>query len=164
MTRALECVVQFPQPAMIAPLSVLFVPAAPARPGVGAGNKPVDLFFGLLLALLVGAVGSCLKQRVHCSTDEAIRDCVIGTELRFQEKLCAGLGNGRELRAQRWKEIGKRKRSDPQPEKRNRTGFQHVINEGHDLSIPANCTRHSIAGALGAGRVVFLYRGISALP
>ena len=89
MARPLERVVQLAQPAMIAPLHVLFVPTAPARPGVGAADKPVDVAFGLLLALLIGPVCRCMKQGAHRSIDEPIRDRVVGAQLGFQEKLCA---------------------------------------------------------------------------
>ena len=89
MARPLERVVQLAQPAMIAPLHVLFVPAAPARPGLGAANKAVDLTCGLLLALVIRPVCRCLKQGTHRSIDEPIRDRVVGAQLGFQEKLCA---------------------------------------------------------------------------
>ena len=89
MARPLGRVVQLPQPAMIAPLHVLFVPTAPARPGVGAADKPVHVAFGLLLSLVIGPVCRCMKQGAHRSIDEPIRDRVIGAQLGFQEKLCA---------------------------------------------------------------------------
>ena len=119
MPRAFERVVELVQPPMIAPLRVLLVPAALARSGMGTGNKPMDLMFGLLLAFLLGAVCRCLKKCVHRRIHEAIRDGVVGTQFRFHEKFCAGLQNGCELRAQRRKEIGERKRSNTQPEERN---------------------------------------------
>src|SRR5437016_2237363 len=100
MARVLERVVQLPQPAMIAPLRVLFVPAASARPGVGAANKPLDVAFGLLLALLIRPVCRCLKQGADRSIDQPIGERVIGAQLGFQEKLCARLENGLELRTQ----------------------------------------------------------------
>src|SRR6202047_3309393 len=64
MARAFERVVQLCEPTTIPPLRVLLVPAASARPGLGPGDKPVHLAFGLCLALLFRTVRGCLKEGV----------------------------------------------------------------------------------------------------
>src|ERR1700730_4086483 len=63
-----SCTYGFCEPTTIPPLRVLLVPAASARPGLGPGDKPVHLAFGLCLALLFRTVRGCLKEGVDRST------------------------------------------------------------------------------------------------
>jgi hypothetical protein len=137
MARAFERVVQLCEPTTIPPLRVLLVPAASARPGLGPGDKPVHLAFGLCLALLFRTVRGCLKEGVDRSTDVSIDDRVVGAQLGLQEKLCAGFQNGRELRPQRRNEVRHGQRNYAQADERKRTAFQYVIENSHDLSIAA---------------------------
>ena len=69
---------------------VLLVPATPVCPSVRPGDKPVHLSFGLFLALLFRTVRGHLKEGVDRRTDVSVYDRLIGTQLGFQEKLCAG--------------------------------------------------------------------------
>ena len=131
MARPFERVIEFPQPAMIALLRVLVVPAAPARVRLRPRHEVTDVLFGLLLAVLIAAVCRRIKQRIHSGIDEPVCNGIVGTKLRFQEKLCTRLNHGRELRAQSRKEIRDRKRNDTEPYERDRTGFQHIIHESH---------------------------------
>src|SRR3984893_9139233 len=132
-----SCTYGFCEPTTIPPLRVLLVPAASARPGLGPGDKPVHLAFGLCLALLFRTVRGCLKEGVDRSTDVSIDDRVVGAQLGLQEKLCTGFQNGRELRPQRRNEVRHGQRNYAQADERKRTAFQYVIENSHDLSIAA---------------------------
>ena len=90
MARAFERVLQLGKATTVPPFDVLLVPATPVCPSVRPGDKPVHLSFGLFLALLFRTVRGHLKEGVDRRTDVSVYDRLIGTQLGFQEKLCAG--------------------------------------------------------------------------
>jgi hypothetical protein len=116
MARAFERVLQLGEATTVPPFGVLLVPATPVCPSVRPGDKPVHLSFGLFLALLFRTVRGHLKEGVDRRTDVSVYDRLIGTQLGFQEKLCAGFENSRKLWPQRRNEVRHNQRNYTQPQ------------------------------------------------